>query len=377
MADRPETHIRRVLWLTKGLGRGGTERLLVDSVRHVDTDRFHVEVAYVLPWKDALVTDLESQGVPVHCLWPDARRPQVRWVAALRRLVDDREIDVVHTHMPMPSVAARLALPTGKPVVHTEHNVWARYRRPTRWANAWTYRRNAAVLAVSEAVARSIGPRQRRRGPPVEVLHQGIDPASVRRGVGARQQARDRLGVADGEPVVGTVGNLTAKKDHATMLRAAAQVVPSRPELRLVLVGAGPLEGDLRRLARQLGIDERVAMLGSRDDVAELLAGFDAFVLSSRHEGLPIALLEAMAAGVACVATRVGGVPEVITDGVDGLLVEAGDPSALALAVARLLDDEELRVALGEQARATAAGFDLGAAVRRTQDVYEEVLCPS
>jgi glycosyltransferase involved in cell wall biosynthesis len=275
----------------------------------------------------------------------------------------------------MTSVAARLALPAGPPVIHTEHNVWARYRRPTRWANAWTYRRNAAVLAVSEAVAGSIGSRQRQGGIRLEVVRQGIDPGGVRSGVEARRRARSLLGIADDTAVVGTVGNLTAKKDHVTLLRAAAELRRGRPDLRLVLIGSGPLERDLRRAVDQLELQGCVSMLGSRADVADLLAGFDVFALSSRHEGLPIALLEAMAAGVGCVATRVGGVPEVVTDGVDGLLVEPGEPAALATAIARLLDDAELRAELGARARRTAGGFDLGAAVARTQAVYDEVLC--
>lgn len=358
----------RVLMLTKGLGRGGTERLVVGAARHLDRRRFDLEVAYLLPWKDAFVPDVEATGTPVHCL--DGPRPtSLGWLRRLRRLVRDREIELVHTHMPLPAAYARLALPGRRPAfVHTEHNLWDRYQRPTRWANALTYCRNARVIAVSDGVAASI-----RSSVPVEVVVHGVDPTQVVTGPAARRTARDRLGLDPDAPVVGTVGNFTPKKDQATLLRAVAALAGDAAPT-LVLVGLGPLEGELRALAGELGIERRVVFAGSRDDVFELLPGFDAFVLSSRFEGLPIALLEAMATGVAPVATPVGGIPEVITDGVDGLLVPPGDPDALGAALGKVLRDGALRADLGARARARARDFDLVHAVRRTEAIYRLAL---
>lgn len=361
----------RVLMLTKGLGRGGTERLIVGAARHLDRDRFELDVAYLLPWKDAFVDDVTSTGAAVHCL--DAPRAgSVAWLPRLRRLVREREIDVVHTHMPLPAAFARLALPGRRPAfVHTEHNMWGRYRRPTRWANAATYRRNARAIAVSDGVAASI-----RSSVPVQVIVHGTDPTLAVTGPAARAAARAELGLAADAAVVGTVGNFTAKKDQATLLRAVARLPAEAGADRtvLVLVGLGPLEGELRELATELGIAERVLFAGSRDDVFALLPAFDVFALSSRFEGLPIALLEAMASGVAPVATRVGGIPEVITDGRDGLLVAPGDPAALAGALAKVLGDDDLRAGVGARAQARAGDFDLVNAVRRTEDIYRLAL---
>jgi glycosyltransferase involved in cell wall biosynthesis len=125
-----------------------------------------------------------------------------------------------------------------------------------------------------------------------------------------------------------------------------------------------------------LGLDDHVILTGARRDVPDLLPAFDVFALSSRFEGLPIALLEAMASGVACVATTVGGVTEVLTDGGDGLLVGPGDPSALAAAIVALLGDPDRRDELGRVAIHRAAQFELTAAVRRIERVYAEVLRP-
>lgn len=359
----------RVLMLTKGLGRGGTERLIVGAARLADRSRVHLEVAYLLPWKDAFVPDLEALGTPVHCL-DGPRAASLGWVRRLRALVREREIDLVHTHMPLPAAFARVALPGRRPAfVHTEHNMWGRYRPPTRWANAATYRRNARAIAVSDGVAASI-----RSSVPVDVVVHGTDARLVVRGAAARDAARAELGVPGDALVVGTVGNFTAKKDQATLLRAVAALPEGGREVVLVLVGLGPLEDELRALAVELGIAGRVLFPGSRDDVFALLPAFDAFVLSSRFEGLPIALLEAMATGVAPVATRVGGIPEVITDGVDGLLVGPGEPYALAGALDRLLGDDALRGRLGESAQNRALAFDLANAVRRTEAIYAAAL---
>jgi glycosyltransferase involved in cell wall biosynthesis len=358
-----------VLMLTKGLGLGGTERLIAGAVRHLDPARFRAEVAYLLPWKDALVDEIRHDGVPVHCL--DARHAtSVAWIARLRQLVRSHDIGIVHTHMPVPAVAARLAFGAhGPAIVHTEHNLWGRYRPATRWANRATYGRNDAVIAVSDGVAASIKSRV-----PVDVVLHGVEACHVRREPGARSAARASLGLGADEPVIGTVGNLTTKKDHETLLRAIALAREAVPAIRLVLVGSGPLDAEIHRHIAALGLDDSVILTGSRDDVPDLLPGFDVFALSSRFEGLPIALLEAMATGLACIATTVGGIPEVVTDGHDGLLVDPGDPAGLAAAVVALLDDPRRREELGHNAAERAGQFDLTTAVRRIERVYDEAL---
>jgi glycosyltransferase involved in cell wall biosynthesis len=360
----------RVLMLTKGLGRGGTERLILGAARHIDRSRFELDVAYLLPWKDAFAADVAATGAGVHCL-DGPRVSGLGWVRRLRDLVRERDVDVVHTHMPLPAAVARLALPGRAPAfVHTEHNLWGRYRLPTRWANAATYRRNARVIAVSDGVAASIRSPLVRPAVPVEVVVHGADTSLVVTGAGARAEARRRLGLPPDAPVVGSVGNFTAKKDQATLVRAFAALPPELAEARLVLVGLGPLEDDLRALAASEGVASRVLFPGSRDDVFDLLPGFDVFALSSRFEGLPISLLEAMATGVAPVVTAVGGIPEVVTDGRDGLLVPPGEPAALAVALARVLGDGALRSRLAASARDRAGAFDLVHAVRRAEAVY-------
>jgi glycosyltransferase involved in cell wall biosynthesis len=355
----------RLLVLTKGLGRGGAERIVVTTARHTQAHGLPTEVAYVLPHKDALAPELVTEGVPVH----DLGGGRLRWVLALRRLLRSGGFDVVHTHMPVVAAAARLLAPRGTVLVHTEHNLWERYHPLTRWANALTYRRNRAVLAVSAAVAASV-PRRWLGDASLSVLEHGIDEPSAPHGPQAREAARRVLGLAAGTPVIGTVANLTPKKDQATLLRAFAAVRRELPSAALVVVGTGPLAGALEEDARGLGVSDGVRWLGSRADVPQLLPGFDVFCLSSRHEGLPISLLEAMAAQVAPVCTAVGGVGEVLTDQQDGLLVPPEDPATLASALVRVLRDPALRTDLAAAAKSRSRDFSAESAARRIEDVY-------
>jgi glycosyltransferase involved in cell wall biosynthesis len=351
---------------------------MASAVRHIDRDRFDVDIAYVLPHKNALVGTIEQEGIRVHCLGT-GDRTHTRWPARLRRLVADGRIDIVHTHMPLSAAIARVVVPHRTRLVHTEHNMWQRHHPATRWANRLTLRRNDAVLAVSASVARSIRsglPTGERRA--VEVLYHGIDIDAFGgcRSPDAVARARALLDLGPDDLVIGSVGNFTPKKDHRTLLHATAEVVQRLPSARLVLVGDGPLRESLEQSVRDLGLSSRVRFAGPRDDVPSLLAAFDVFCLSSRYEGLSIALLEAMAARVPAVATAVGGIPEVVQANRSGLLVQPGDPHALAAALVAVLTDPALASELMEAGWRRAAEFDIARATDRLQALYAELLVP-
>jgi glycosyltransferase involved in cell wall biosynthesis len=157
-------------------------------------------------------------------------------------------------------------------------------------------------------------------------------------------------------------------------MRAAASIHRQRADVRFVLVGQGPLEADLKREAWALGLDGTIVFAGRREDVPRLLRAFDLFVLPSIHEGLSIALLEAMAAGKPVVVTRVGGMPEVVEDGVEGLIVPPANPEALSRAILTLLRDADLRAQCGDAARQRSAHFNNATAAERLEQVYGELL---
>jgi glycosyltransferase involved in cell wall biosynthesis len=355
------------------LGPGGAEQLLLNQALAADHDAFAYEAAYLVPWKDHLVGALEDEGVRVHPL--DAPREwDARWTMRLRRLVRGRGIDVVHIHSPYVASLARPVLRTMGParpaIVYTEHNLWARHSLATRVANRLTLGFDDHTLAVSDAVRDSMPARCRDR---IEVLVHGIPLDAVRARADERGAVRHELAIGDDELVVGTVANLRKEKAYPDLLQAARIVLDRQPRARFVAVGQGPLEDEIRAEHASLGLGDRFALLGYRPDAVRVMAGFDIFVLASRHEGLPVALLDALALGLPVVSTDVGGISTAIADGTQGLLVPARSPKALADAVIALLDDEARRGRMSAAAAARAKAFGSDAPVRRLEEIYAEV----
>jgi glycosyltransferase involved in cell wall biosynthesis len=365
--------VTRVLVVIKGLARGGAEQLLVSLAAHLDP-RFECDVAYIIPDADALVPDLRAEGWTVHYIGPDRG---VRWVGRLRRLVKSGGYDIVHVHSPFMAAFARVALPRAIPLLYTEHNSWSAYRRGTYWANLVTYALNDSVVTVSDAVAATLRyPRALRflRMPPVRTLYQGIDLSTLDLGLAARREGRTLLGLGDDVPIVGTVANFRPEKGHRYLLEVAAAVRERVPGVRVILVGAGPLEAEITEEAARMGLTDTVVFAGYRPDAARMVAGFDVFLLTSLYEGLPIALLEALALGCPVVATRVGGIPEVVTEGREGFLAAARDTAALAAAVSKLLTDGEMRAGAAAAARRRAQDFDIRVTARELEAHYDALL---
>jgi glycosyltransferase involved in cell wall biosynthesis len=371
---RPPVTRRRVVWLVKGLGPGGAEKLLVAAAGAHDRDRFDIEVVYLLPWKNHLVPELEALRVPCTCLEVRDER-DVRWAARLRRHLQLRRPDILHSHSPYPAAVGRLvarSLPrSSRPaLVSTEHNPWSTFKAPTRYANALTARLDAATFAVSAEARDSMNQRQRAR---TEVLVHGVAVDEIASLRSERAGVRAELGATDATVLVGTVANYHRKKDWPNLLAAVRILIDRGLPVRVCAVGQGPLEAEVTAYRDELGLQDVVTLTGYRADAVRLMAGCDIFVLGSKWEGLPVALMEASALGLPIVATRVGGIPDAFHDGVDAVLVPPGSPDALATALETLVGDPAERVRLGSAAQARATDFDITRAVRRIETVYDEV----
>lgn len=360
----------RVLWLVKGLGPGGAERLLVEHARRGDHSRFSYEAAYVLDWKTHLVPQLEACGVATHSLGV-AREVDPRWGERLRRLLRDGHYDVVHAHSPLPASAARTLVRTMRAAnrpqfVYTEHNSWQSHNALTRAANRATFGWNDATFAVSDDVRDSVDARHRAG---VEVLTHGIDLDGVRAEGGARAAVRAELGIEEGTHLAVTVANLRATKNYPGLLATARLVADRGLPVVFAAAGQGPLEAEVRAEHARLGLGDAFRVLGYRDDATRLIAAADVYVLASDHEGLPVTVMEAFALGVPVVAPAVGGLPEVVRTGENGVLVTPSDPVALADAVERALDpSEHARLARG--AAASGEQFSNAPAVARLEEAY-------
>jgi glycosyltransferase involved in cell wall biosynthesis/predicted N-acetyltransferase YhbS len=357
----------------KGLGPGGAERLLCAAARAHDHERFHIECAFVLPWKDHLAEELERAGVRTHCM--SRKRTDRRWPLRLAELVRDGEWDIVHVHSPLPGSVARLATRTMRSadrpsLVSTEHNRWATHRGPTRWLNRFTSRWDDMSFAVTDEVRESMtGPVAKR----VETLQHGIDVESTAKASADRDAVRAELGIGLDEIVIGTVANFRPQKDYPNLLKAARLLADRQVPVRFVAVGQGPQEAEIRKLHDDLGLGDRVILTGFRDDAVRVMGACDVFTLASEWEGLPVALMEALALGLPVVATNVGGIAEEMHDGIDALLVPANDSTALADALERVVTDPALRQQLGAASFARAGDFDVRRAVDRIEAAYAEL----
>ncbi len=293
-----------------------------------------------------------------------------RQISPFRDLAAGRKIDrlirswrpgIVHTHLAKAGALGRLAAHRRRVpvIVHTFHGhvLEGYFSRPKARAFLEIERRLArwtsALIAVSEATRDEllnlgIGRPGQWHVIPVglELDHLATPPD--------RREARDRLRLPSDGPLVGIVGRLVPIKDHGTFLQAAARIAAARPDVTFVVAGDGELRETLERRARGL-LGERARFLGWVSDLPSLYAALDVVVLTSRNEGTPVSLIEAGAAGRPLVATRVGGVPEVVADGRTGLLVPPADPPAVAGAIERLLADPSLATDMGQRARAEMA----------------------
>lgn len=369
----------KVLQLITGLGLGGAEQVVVDLATRLNPRRFRVSVCSILDLSRAHgghVARLREAGVPVVSLGMRGKH-QVWRAWRLMRVLREVQPDVLHAHMFHANVLARWAGRRAgvRNVVSTVH-IAERRRRPWRF---WLERRTDSLGAITVCVSESVRLFQSRKtGLPPErfiVIPNGIETERFAAPARGREEVRAELGVGPQEKLVGAVGRLDAQKGFRHLLRAFGGLAAEMSDLRLVIAGDGPEAGMLRRLADRVGCGDRVRFLGRRGDVPGLLHAFDVFVLPSMYEGMPLALIEAMAAGAPIVASAVDAVPEVMgwrePGGPAGRLVPPGDPAALAAAIREALAEADERVGRA-QARARER-YDVQTMVARYAELYDSL----
>jgi len=371
----------RVLFVVGNFVAGGAERHLLELWRRIDRARFEVEIA-CFRREGQFTAEVEALGWPVHELGVGRRLYGPAGARALARLVGQvRRFrpDVIHGYLFGPNLMAVVAgkLCGVRAVVVAKRNVDAFETPRQRAMQRRIHRAATHVTAVSEAVAGTVAamgvPRAR-----ITVIPNGVDTArflapTPGAATDGRPAARPEHWPFDGDgtPLVGSVGCLAARKDYATLIDALSLLDARGLRFRAALVGDGPERAALEKRIASLGLSDRVRLLGERADVERLLPAMDVFVLSSREEGIPNALLEAMAAGRAAVATAVGGTPEVLRDGETGWLVPPGSPAALADALAdALARPDEARRRGAAARRETEQHMSIDAMVRRHESFY-------
>jgi glycosyltransferase involved in cell wall biosynthesis len=381
----PKGRRLRVLILIDRLGVvGGGEGFARQLALNLDPQRFE-RIYCVSRWSEEeastpdarlILDELERAGVEVIGLRRRSRFDLLAWRPLLRALRKGR-VDVLHTHKIGSNIwGAIWGTLARTPVVVAHEQTWSFEGNPARkFVDRHLISRRAdAFLCVSS--------EDRRRMIEIE----RIDPQKIHfvpnavpiRAPTPGRDLRSELGVSPQKTVVGSVCVLRDQKALDVLIRAVGLLASSFPNLLTLIVGDGPERARLEALIAELGLGDRVSMLGQRTDVPDLLAAFDIAASSSDFEGTPLAVIEYMGAGLPVVATRVGGVPDLVDDGVEGRLVPRRDPAAFAEALAGLLTDPRAAVAMGERGRERQrAEFDVRVAADRIGSLYESLFAAS
>ena len=361
-----------ILHVIHDLGFGGAQRLLTDLVLNIDQQRYAPSVAVLYsPQAAPYEEELRKRNIRVSYL---GKHPglDVGAVFRLGTVLRDVRADIVHTHChalryALPHVLARRV----RVAVHTVHNLAAQDAGRPRWLMALAYKAGVVPVAIGEEVATSLNQVFGIANPPL--IRNGIDVQRFAMPSTSREAVRSALGL-ENELTFICAASLTPKKGHPILLDAFARVVQRMPTAKLLLAGTGLMRQPMEAQVSRLGLGPNVRFLGARSDMPDLLAAADVFVLSSFWEGMPLSVMEAMAAGKPVVCTAVGGSIEIVQDGVNGFLVPSGYSVLLANAMIEMADPEK-RALFGKRAAETAsAQFGLGTMVRAYEVLYEKLL---
>ncbi len=371
------THSRpTVCQVVHSLNVGGAELLAATLARRL-SDRFRFVFA-CLDELGPVGETLQSEGFAVEVL---DRQPGVDRQCAKRlwAFCERENVQLVHAHQYTPFFQTMLARRGrgGLPILFTEHGRHHPDVRKTKRVicNRLLLKRDDRLVGVGAAVRNALIENEGLPSGRVEVIYNGVDlSAFAANEQNLRSEVREKLGLADSDLVVMMVARLHPLKDHLTALEAVRSLSKLRPDIKLVLVGDGEERPRIGAFIKEHSLVSNVRALGTRTDVARLLSAADVFLLSSISEGIPLTIIEAMAAGIPVISTDVGGVSEMVTHGVTGLLAPPKSPDAIAEQILAVSSDASLRTNLIENARAKAyETFSLDGMLDAYRQHYEEM----
>jgi glycosyltransferase involved in cell wall biosynthesis len=368
---------RRILHLIYSLYRGGAERVIETHLKTTRSADYEFVVCS-LTRGDDLIGHLEDAGASVHLL-DKQLRGNIGVLPRIIGLVRRERVDLLHLHNPPAALWGTLAVQVGRlgvPVVRTEHRPYLpdTLRAIHRLLYPSLTKRARRVICVCDAVRRSFAERFPSLSERFVTVHNGIRTEQFEH-LPPKDQCRTRYALPAGARIIGTVGRLVPVKNHLGLVTAFHGIKKEVPDAHLAIVGDGELKDIIVTHARELGIAKAVSILPTTPDIAKFYRALDLFILPSHSEGLPLTLLEALAAGLPAVASEVGGIPEIITDGVNGRLVTGTDTADIAERVIELLLDGERASAMGEAGRETVRRrFTAARMVEGIERVYGEAL---
>jgi glycosyltransferase involved in cell wall biosynthesis len=293
----------------------------------------------------------------------------IQAILRIRAIIKKQKITIVHAHTAHAHGLAALAA-FGLPV---KLIVTRRVQIPIKknLLSQWKYRRCDMIVAISECVKSTLisdGLREER----IKRIYSGVDLTRFE-SVQKNSDTRKSLEFSSDGILIGVIAALTHEKDHKTLLQAMQQVTQKNPQAKLLIVGKGVLEDELKSLATSLSIDKNIIFAGFHNDIGAILSTLDIFVLPSLHEGLGTSVLDAMLMSLPVVATNVGGIPEMIEDGCNGFLVPPKDSQMLANRLCQLIENAEMRERFGKEGRKKVEMFDVRKTVQEMTLMYQSI----
>ncbi len=365
---------KRILHVIKGLGRGGAERLLLSTIKH-HSKEYSFDIVFFLWDKNQLRDDLIGLGCSVYCLHSNNVLQMVLNLPEFMSLLKKNKYHLIHAHLPWSGIVARLAGKLTKtPVVYTEHNLFSRYNKVTQFFSKVSFNHQSIVIAVSVQVASSLRELVNPKVP-LLVIQNGVDVDEFDRKKNDRKILMSKYHLPTNACIIGTVTALSNQKRIDRWLTIAAEIASRIPDVYFVIVGDGVLRMELERQASPLIENGKLTFAGITSDPASWMACMDIFLMSSDYEGLPVALLEAMSMSCVPVATKVGGIPSIIENGLNGVLYEATDIEFATSGICNLLENKERRKTLSENARSTIAQhFSVKKMVASLEKIYSSLI---
>lgn len=352
----------------------GAPRHLLTLLSGINRHKFVVSV--ICP-PGPLVAKIKELKIPVFQV-PMSGRADLNAINAVTRLLKKYDPDIIHTHGQRAGFVGRMAakdLPIKK--VHTEHTYTQEFRlynpllhwshlRAMRVLDRWTDK----TIAVSNAVKKFLLDARLTRPDKLVMIYNGVNSKSAKVPEVEIEKFREQFNLHSSDIVIGTVGSFNPAKDIITLIRAFTRIAAKWPNAKLILIGSGPLKGAMVRLVKKSKLEDRVVFAGTVENILPAMKTFNVFVLPSLSEAFGITLLEAMKAEVPIVASQVGGIPEIITSKLNGILVEPREPKKLAAAILNLVNDKKLQRKLVGNYPATLSKFTADKMVAQTEAVY-------
>jgi L-malate glycosyltransferase len=404
----------KVLHLIKSLGRGGAEKLIPETALIHDRTKFEFHCLYFYYQKNNIIDELEAAGITVHLI-PSSNFGLFFQVPKVRKFVLENGFDIIHAHLPWAGILARFVdRSLSIPIVYTEHNTWERYNKVSYWGNRITFKHQDIAIAVSNEVALSMqlnsffDPYTRGGRLKIKVVQNGVNTEEFTRvsstkyqvSRGKKQEARGKnqesgmldastsclpdrqtlnmtgaLNIPEGVPVIGKVAVFRSQKRLWLWVEVALRILEKHPEVHFLLVGDGDWRERIEKQINDSGKAKNFHLVGVQKHVIPYLSMMDIYLSSSEFEGLPIAMLEAMSCEVPVVATRAGGIGEVIQHGVQGFLTEVENWEKLESYCIALLEEPDLHKKMATAARKRVIEkFSMKRMVGELEKIYRGVL---